>query len=68
MREYHEDGIDLYCADCLEYLKTIPDKSIDLVLTDPPYGHNNNNGDLKIDITYKFILIIMCLYGGLKLL
>jgi DNA modification methylase len=30
----------------LEYLKTIPDKSIDLCLTDPPYGHNNNNGDL----------------------
>ena len=23
--------------DCLEYLKTIPDKSVDLVLTDPPY-------------------------------
>lgn len=25
-------------ADCLEYMKTIPDKSFDLVLTDPPYG------------------------------
>lgn len=24
--------------DCLEVMKTIPDKSIDLVLTDPPYG------------------------------
>lgn len=23
--------------DCLEYLKTIPDESIDLILTDPPY-------------------------------
>ena len=23
--------------DCLEYLKTVPDKSVDLVLTDPPY-------------------------------
>ena len=25
-------------GDCLELMKTIPDKSIDLVLTDPPYG------------------------------
>jgi len=26
------------CGDCLEVMKDIPDKSIDLVLTDPPYG------------------------------
>ena len=25
-------------GDCLEVMKQIPDKSIDLVLTDPPYG------------------------------
>lgn len=25
-------------ADCLEFMKTLPDKCIDLVLTDPPYG------------------------------
>ena len=24
--------------DCLKVLPTIPDKSIDLILTDPPYG------------------------------
>lgn len=30
--------IDLLHGDCLELLKTIPDKSIDLVLTDVPYG------------------------------
>ena len=28
----------IYCGDCLELMKGIPDKSIDLVLTDPPYG------------------------------
>jgi site-specific DNA-methyltransferase (adenine-specific) len=28
------------CGDCLEGMKMIPDKSIDLVLTDPPYGMN----------------------------
>lgn len=28
----------LYLGDCLEVLKTIPDNSIDLILTDPPYN------------------------------
>lgn len=28
----------VYCMDALEFLKQIPDKSVDLVLTDPPYG------------------------------
>ena len=28
----------VYCGDCLDLMKEIPDKSIDLVLTDPPYG------------------------------
>ena len=32
--------VTLKQGDCLELLKTIPDKSIDLVLTDPPYGVN----------------------------
>lgn len=27
----------IYQWDCLELMKSIPDKSIDLVLTDPPY-------------------------------
>ena len=27
-----------YLGDCLDLMKDIPDKSIDLVLTDPPYG------------------------------
>ena len=29
---------DLRCGDCLELMKDIPDGSVDLVLTDPPYG------------------------------
>jgi len=35
--------IDLRLGDCLEVMKKIPDKSIDLVLTDPPYGLPNEN-------------------------
>lgn len=30
--------INLMQGDCLELMKTIPDGSVDLVLTDPPYG------------------------------
>jgi site-specific DNA-methyltransferase (adenine-specific) len=46
---YHdaEAGIAVYHADCRDVLPLIPEGSVDLVLTDPPYGHNNNNnGDL----------------------
>jgi len=30
----------IHNVDCLEFMKTLPDKCIDLVLTDPPYGIN----------------------------
>ena len=30
--------IDLQQGDCLSLMKNIPDKSIDLLLTDPPYN------------------------------
>ena len=29
---------ELWHGDCLELMKDIPDGSVDLVLTDPPYG------------------------------
>jgi len=34
--------IDLRQGDCLEVMKSIPDGSVDLVLTDPPYGIVSN--------------------------
>ena len=37
---YQDDAVVIYNADCREILPRIPDKSIDLVLTDPPYGLN----------------------------
>lgn len=42
-----ENGdIKLFRADCLDVLPQLEPNSIDAVVTDPPYGHNNNNGDL----------------------
>jgi site-specific DNA-methyltransferase (adenine-specific) len=35
---YSDDAVIIYHADCRDILPLIPDKSIDLVLTDPPYG------------------------------
>jgi len=40
----------IICGDCLEVMKNIPDKSIDLVLTDPPYGVNQARGARKYGI------------------
>ena len=34
--------IELWHGDCLELMKNIPDGSVDLVLTDPPYGTMKN--------------------------
>lgn len=34
----------IICADCMDILKQLPDKSIDLVLTDPPYNIGQDGG------------------------
>lgn len=34
----------IYCGDCLEFMKQLDDKSVDLVLTDFPYGTDINYG------------------------
>jgi len=59
--QFPEDFLNkIICGDCLEVLKYIPDNSIDLVFTDPPYNiseHNKKfrdyrsgkNGDITMD-------------------
>lgn len=48
----------LYNCDCLEYIKKIPDKSIDLILTDPPYEISRDtnflSGTITADDTCRF--------------
>lgn len=41
-----QERCKLILGDCLEKLKDIPDKSVDLVLTDPPYGVTNLSWDI----------------------
>ena len=45
--------IELIQGDCLEKMKEIPDKSIDMILCDLPYGTQKSNG-LKWDIVIPF--------------
>ena len=34
----------IYCGDCLNIMRDMPDNSVDLVLTDPPYGIGASQG------------------------
>lgn len=40
-------------ADCIDILKQLPDKCVDLVLTDPPYGINCDGGDYGLGVSPK---------------
>jgi site-specific DNA-methyltransferase (adenine-specific) len=42
----------IVCEDSVELLKTLPDKSVDLICSDPPYEASNSN--LKIG-NYKLV-------------
>lgn len=43
-------SIDLKQGDCLELMKAIPSKSIDLILCDLPYGTTRNKWDSVLDL------------------
>lgn len=47
--------IDLRQGDCLELLKDIPDGSVDLILTDPPYGTTKCKWDSVIDLDLMWV-------------
>jgi len=35
---YQDDHVTLYHGDCIETMRTLPDNSVDSIVTDPPYG------------------------------
>ena len=50
----------LICGDCLELMKDIPDKTIDMILCDLPYGTTKNKWDSIIPLNE--------LWGGMNVL
>ena len=48
MRTMDGMTVQLHLGDCLEYMRTMPDKSVDCVVTDPPYGIDIAKWDSKI--------------------
>lgn len=47
-KDYKDDNVWLMLGDCLERMKEIPNGSVDLVLTDPPYGTTACSWDVII--------------------
>lgn len=47
----------IYNGDCIEGMKILPDNSVDMVLTDPPYGTTQN----------KWTRLLMWMRSGRKL-
>lgn len=45
--------LDIRCGDCLELMKQLPDKSIDLIVTDPPYDISATTGGGTINTVKK---------------
>ena len=35
---YQDDRATIYHGDCIEVMRSLPDNSVDAVVTDPPYG------------------------------
>lgn len=48
--------ITLHCGDCLEVMRGMADKSVDAVITDPPYGINYQSAR-RIDKADRFAVI-----------
>ena len=50
-KDFVTDKYSLLLGDCLERMKEIPSGSVDLILTDPPYGTTACKWDTVIDFT-----------------
>lgn len=68
MEYYRENRNVLYLGNANVILKALPDKSVDLVLTDPPYGVNSDemNGVAYKDRFYDVDLVSKELFRVLK--
>ena len=54
-RNRMDKNFTLYNGDCLEEMKKIPDGSVDMILTDPPYGTTACKWDTVIDLDLMWV-------------
>jgi DNA modification methylase len=45
---YRQSAVTLYHGDCIDVLRTMPNASVDAVVTDPPYGQTNEAYDCPV--------------------
>ncbi len=63
---YPNDFIDkIICGDCRELIKNIPDKTIDAIITDPPYGLSKKDIMNDNDLSVFYVILPEC-YRVLK--
>lgn len=64
--QYPKDFInEIICGDCFELIKLIPDKEINCIVTDPPYGLNTKGITNDTDLSIFYNLLPEC-YRVLK--
>ena len=54
-KDIKTENYHLMFGDCLERMKEIPDRSVDLILTDPPYGTTQCKWDSVISFEFMWI-------------
>ena len=45
---------EAYNIDCMEYMRSLPDKAFDLAVVDPPYGNGGESNKYKGAIVGRF--------------
>ncbi len=59
MKPYYQDNlVTIYHGDCREILPALPDNSVDLVLTDPPYGVTSCAWDVAVPFNVMWGLFL----------
>ena len=48
-----DKNLNVICGDSIEEMKKIPDKSVKLVVTDPPYNLNKNYGISQDNLNFE---------------
>lgn len=54
-KDIKTENYHLMFGDCLERMKEIPDRSVDLILTDPPYGTTQCKWDSVISFEFMWV-------------